>query len=268
MKHVRRAAVLALTLAALAASAGGASAATAPGYGEFDDCPDRVAAPNATLCAITTVTGGHLKLGTKNTPITDPIVLAESIAPPDIVTVGKFDGGRQVVPGGVVGITGLEWLRWLFPFNLLQLYAEAELAGTPGQPLQEPVRLPLRVKLESAVLNDHCYIGSTASPVLLNLVTGTTSPPPPNTPISGTGGSIVPDPVLPNVYRLTGAKFVDNSFAVPGANGCDLIGFGLINTLVNAQSGLPSAAGRNEAVQNVKADLADLATVYPPDGIE
>ncbi len=79
---------------------------------------------------------------------------------------------------------------------------------------------------------------------------------------------MTPDPTLPGVERSTGIVFVDNAFSVPAASGCDLIGFGLINGLVNLQSGLPSAAGKNEAVQEADGAIAAVQAVYQPDGYE
>lgn len=269
MSYLKRMAVLAVTVVGLLVPASSAMAAPSPGFGEFADCPSKSVNAAISACAKITVSSGSIKLGSKTTPITDPIVLTESLIAPDGNTVvGSFDGGRQLVPGGLVGITGLEYLHWLFPFSLLQLYAVSELAGQPSNPLGEPVVLPLKVKLESALLNNTCRIGSNTNPITLNLITGTTNPPPPNTPITGTFGTFAPDPVLPGVVRFTGFTLVDNEFAVPGANGCDLFGFGLINALVNSQVGLPSPAGNNSAIQNAKIDLAAIEAVYQPDGID
>jgi PKD repeat protein len=98
------------------------------------------------------------------------------------------------------------------------------------------LNVSLRVKLEGSPsgisLGSSCFIG----PLALNVTTGTTSPPPPNTPISG-----VPyDPA-----NGTGT-LVNNSFSVPGASGCGPLG--LANGPINDQLGLPSAAGRNTAI--------------------
>lgn len=268
MRHARRVAVLAVAALALLVPAGTAMAEPAAGYGEFADCPDRSVLPSATGCVALEVNGGHLKLGSKNTPITDPIRLVQTVAPPNSAAVGEFDGGRQIVPGGIVGITGLEWLHWLFPFNLLQLYAEAELAGTPGPVLAQPAVLPLKVKLEASILTNTCYIGSNANPITLNLTTGATNPPPPNTPIVGTSGVPSLDPNVPGILRISNARYVDNAFAVPAASGCGLLGIGVVDALVNLQAGLPSAAGNNEAIQEADAAIATMEDIYPPDGLD
>ena len=93
----------------------------------------------------------------------------------------------------------------------------------------------LRVKLEGSPsgvsLGNSCYIG----PLNLPLTTGTTSPPPPNLPITG----------VPYNADAGTATMVNNSFSVPGASGCGPLG--LANGSINTQLGLPAAAGLNTA---------------------
>ncbi|MBU6216587.1 MAG: PKD domain-containing protein, partial [Acidobacteria bacterium] len=106
------------------------------------------------------------------------------------------------------------------------------------------IRLRFRIKLGGSPFGVYvgasCSIGTTTAPIDINvLTTGTTSPPAPNTPISGA-------PYLTNGTFL----LVNNSFAVPGASGCaPLIGTtDGINGVVNQNLGLPAAAGKNTAV--------------------
>jgi len=273
MRYLKRVAVLAVTcIALLAATAGTASAAPSPGYGEWTDCPSRSVDPNIVVCFLSIVDSGHLQMGNTDTPIVDPIRLVGSLSPEGgdggTFYVGSFDGGTQPVPGGIIGITELDWLINLFPGNLLALYASAELAGTPSSPLQEPFHLPLKVKLTNPLLSSNCYIGSNTNPINLNLVTSTTNPPPPNEPISGEAGHPEPDPVLPGVVRVHGTVLVDNEFAAPAAQGCGFLGLGLIDSLVNSIAGLPSPAGTNETVQPAEVSLASVFAVYQPDGID
>ncbi len=272
MRYLKRLAVLAAAVATVLALAAPASAAPAAGYEEFTGCPDKTVDPNIFLCISSVVDGGHLQMGSKDTPITDPVRLvgAQTLGLSPVFYVGSFDGGRQPVPGGLVGITGLNWLIYLFPNNILGLYAEPELAGTPTPPSAPNVTLPLKVKLDNVLLSDTCYIGSDTNPITLNLTTGTTAPPPPNTPITGANGTFGGDPGGLSIIRLTDRVLVDNSFAAPAASGCDLLlpGFGLIDTIVNLQAGLPSPAGTNEAVQEVDGATSSARIVYPPDGID
>jgi hypothetical protein len=271
MKYLKLAAALMVAVFAMALASSSATAATAPGFEEFQDCPDRTVDPAITACVSTVVDGGHLKLGSKDTPIVDPITLSGAIKPGGTggtFIVGSFDGGRQPVPGGLVGITGLDWLIYLFPNEVLGLYAEAELAGTPTSPLAEPLHLPLKVQLHNVLLADGCYIGSNSNPINLVLTQGTTNPPPPNQPITGNPGTLAPDPSVPGLLRVTDLVLVDNAFAAPAAQGCDLTFLGLVNTLVNLQAGLPAPAGTNTAVQEADAAFASVLTVFPPSGIE
>ncbi len=259
------AALLALALFAPGASAKEPNA----GYTQFAGCPSPEENPAVFECVRTDVTGGHLQMGNKDTPITNPMVLSGGIT-----NLGKFvfnsKGGlppvKQTVPGGVTGLTGLTWLLEFFGVSALSLYAETELAGEP-QPFAEPVVLPIKVHLTtpSGVLGKNCYVGSTANPITLNLTGGTTSPPPPNKPITGKFGGLNFDQKT-EIFTITDLELVDNAFAAPGASGCVLTLFGFIpisiNGLVNSQSGLPSPAGTNETRQESKIQFTESHLVY------
>jgi hypothetical protein len=74
---------------------------------------------------------------------------------------------------------------------------------------------------------------------------GTTNPPPPNNPITGSLGRLsVFD--NGNILHADGAVFVDNAFAVPAATGCG--SFGMLDSEINSAQGLPAAAGLNTVV--------------------
>ena len=179
MKNLTRLAVFAAALMSLLVAATPASADPAPGYSQFADCPDKSVDATIEACVKSTVTSGHLQLGTKTTPITDPITLSGGATSNGGFVLGAFDGGVQRIPGGLTGITGLDWLNWLFPFSLLTLDANTQLAGTPGNPLDPQFPLPIKVKLISPLLNNTCFIGSDSNPIALNLTKGTTNPPAP-----------------------------------------------------------------------------------------
>lgn len=120
------------------------------------------------------------------------------------------------------------------------------------------VNVSVRVKLEGnpsgVSLGGSCFIG----PITLALTTGTTSPPAPNTPISG----------VPYDASTGVATMVNNSFNVPGASGCGPLGLG--NGPINDELGLPAAAGTNTAIlvgsvnpiigKGVKADFTPSVT--------
>jgi hypothetical protein len=92
----------------------------------------------------------------------------------------------------------------------------------------------------------NCYVGSSSSPVILELTAGSTSPPPPNKSIAGTAGKF--EFLEKNkLVRLSGAELVDNAWSAPPASGCGGILSFLVNPIINSQIGLPSAAGHNTA---------------------
>jgi hypothetical protein len=269
---------LAGTLAAIAALvvamalAPVASAEPAPGYEQFFGCPTSEENPEITSCIRSDVTGGHLQTGSKTVPIENPLEINggvnEALEGFDFNSQGGLSKVKQKVPGGVIGLTGLTWLLEFFGSNALTLYAETELAGTPSNFNFDSVTLPIKVHLTtpSNVLGNSCYIGSNSNPIVLNLITGTTNPPPPNEPITGVEPEFAIDEEL-EILKLTNGTYVDNEFAVPGASGCVLKLFGFIpislNSFVNSQAGLPSPAGKNESVQEFDLELTAQANVYP-----
>lgn len=259
------AAIAAVAVMALAAAAAQADT-PAKGYERFAGCPSTNENPAVTGCTRSVIKSGHFQMGSKDVPITNPITLTGGITENgDIVANSK--GGltpvKQKVPGGVIGLTGLTWLLEFLGSDALTLYAVTEIAGVPN--LGESLKLPIKVHLINPVLGKNCYVGSFSNPINLNLITGTTSPPPPNQPITGKEPefSVEPDGVLVG----KDGTFVDNSFSAPGASGCTLTLFGFIpisiNGLVNSQSGLPAPAGTNETVQNFDLEIAEVGLVYP-----
>jgi hypothetical protein len=267
------------TLARLLAAVGAAVVAVAllapvasaetpkPGYTQFAGCPSKKEIPTMEACFRTVITGGNFKMGSKNVPIEKPFQISGGITETGQVAAtskGGLEVVKQKVPGGVIGLTGLTWLAEFLGIEALTLYAATELAGAPGNPVAEPVTLPIKVHLINGALGNNCYVGSVTNPIVLNLITGTTSPPPPNKPITGKEGAFSVDAL--EIIHLNGGEFVDNSFSAPGASGCVLTLFGFIpisiNGLVNSQSGLPAAAGTNETRQKNNSELAAVQFVY------
>jgi hypothetical protein len=265
------AALLGMALTMVALLAPGAQAATTnPGYEQFSGCPTEAESPKSVGCIRSEVYGGHLKMGTKTVPIEHPLILSggvnEELQEFTPGPTGGLSKTPQKVPGGVIGLTGLTWLLEFFGSEALTLYATTELAAPPSNFTFATVTIPIKVHLTtpSGVLGSSCYIGSNSSPITLNLTTGTTSPPPPNAPI--TGKEPTPSFDALEILHLDKGTYVDNSFSVPGASGCVLKLFGFIpislNSFVNSQAGLPSAAGKNEAVQEFNIELVERVNVY------
>jgi len=274
MKISFRPLVAALVVAgALGVGVSSASAAAPTGdYVNFKYCPYTNTAVDS--CLYSKVTSGSFKLGNANVPITaaTPIVFQGgfTVDPNTFLTtfypaVGADTLVKQPikVPGGLIGLvdTGGFTGALISLFNAAvasvnDVYATAELAGSAkfdfinflvgsGTTLE----LPLRIHLENPFLGSNCYIGSSTTPVRLKLTIGTTSPPLPNTPITGALGTLTQNNDL-TVNTSNGAKLVDNAFSVPAASNCgyllpDML---LITAAVNLKEGLPSAAGKNTAI--------------------
>lgn len=260
------AAIAALALLVPAASA----AETAPGYEAFKGCPTPAESPGTPICIRSDVSGGHLQFGKKDVPIKKTLTISGAVNEELQGFVAGPEGGlskvEQEVPGGIIGITGLDWLINFLDIDELKLFALTELAAPPSEFTLQTVTIPIKVRLINPILGNNCYIGSTSNPIVLKLTTGTTNPPPPNEPITGQEPEISVDPEL-IITRFSNGTYVDNAFAVPGANGCVLKLFGFIpislNGFVNSQSGLPAAAGTNEAVQDFDIELSPQGVVYP-----
>jgi hypothetical protein len=263
--------ILGAVVAAMALLAPAASATEAPaeGYERFNGCPDKVESTTTTVCQLATITGGNFKMGSKNVPISKPITLSGGINNTGQEFKSSPTGGLAKVPlevpGGVIGITGLDWLINFLNAEALKLYAQTELVGTPKLN-PTAFSLPVRAKLINPVLGNKCFVGSEAEPIQLNLTTGTTAPPPPNEPITGKApkfGFGTPA----GVSRFSEGKFVDNAFAAPAAKGCVLTLLGFIpvslDAVVNSQAGLPSPAGTNETIQEFELELVSRKFVYP-----
>jgi hypothetical protein len=183
----------------------------------------------------------------------------------------------QNVPGGLLGIKceaienkhEREFCESIVKSKLLAVTATTELA-LPAPPaslssiflseasLLNPILyeaygipalgLPVKVKLENPLLGNECYIGSSTEPIVLKLTTGTTKPPLPNKPITGKIGE-VSSRAEGGILVISKNSLVDNLFAVPVAKGCGGKAFeAVIDPVVNAKLGLPSAAGNNTAI--------------------
>lgn len=269
-KHLGKLLVAAIAaLAAMAVAAPLAQAATpAPGYTQFKGCPSKSENPATFVCVRSVVNGGHFQMGTKDVPLSKPMTLTGGANASLEGFTANAEGGlspvKQQVPGGIIGLTGLDWLVNFLGVEQLKLYAVTELVGVPS--IGETIKLPIRVHLINPVLGNKCYVGSPAAPINLDMTPYTTSPPSPNKPISGVLPSLEFDEET-EIVKVGNGTYVDNSFAAPGANGCVLTLFGFIpisiNGLVNSQSGLPAAAGTNETIQNIDIEVAPVTRVYP-----
>jgi hypothetical protein len=275
-------------LLAMLIPAASANAALTGEFARFETCPTANAAVDG--CVYAETKSGNFTMGKKSVPLKNPVILKGGfdsdngsifgnltfIAPTDGVTLSK---APQPVPGGLLGITAPTWwpsiLRELFnetinngftgvtatvelagPASSVKFSAANELFGT-GTALA----MPVKVKLSNSFLGNNCYIGSNSHPINLNLTTGTTSPPPPNTPITGSPGEFSGTEEGAILVDKNN-KLVDNSFAAPGANGCGGILFSwAVDPFVNEIVGVPAAAGTNTAILEGDTYIADANAV-------
>ena len=105
------------------------------------------------------------------------------------------------------------------------------------------VTLRVKIHLLNPFLGPTCFIGSTASPIVISLTTGLTSPPPPALPMRGRIYEFAQ--VRHGAIQLFGLVLVNNSFSVPVASGCGTSSGGLLNASIDHKLGLPSMAGQN-----------------------
>ncbi len=255
-------------------------------FAPFADCPLSNAAVEG--CTIAQTTSGEFTVGKKTVPINKTITLQGGLIGNEKTGEAEFvaaENGETLsktalnVPGGLLGIEAPKSWPILLQYLFNELVINDGLTGVtettelakpasairlnPTDLLEETgvaLQLPTKIKLSNVFLGNECYVGSSSSPITLNLTTGTTSPPEPNKPIKGAAGALE---VLESgtLIRLTGGALVDNSFSAPEATGCGGIFSGLIDPLVDSILGLPSASGHNTAILKGKFEEASAAAV-------
>jgi hypothetical protein len=267
--------VLGLAAPALASEPKGA-------FAVFKQCPRTTKGVN--YCLYSKIESGEVKIGETAVPIKNPFILQGGYAENEETEVETFYGAlngetlqkvAQNVPGGLLDfikceeITGEGFLEVLARESC-KATLEGPLAGVNAvTELAKPassigintnnlvneagtaLSLPVKIHLENPFLGSECYIGSSSNPVTFNLTTGTTSPPKPNSPISGKLGNYEIKLSEGLTYtEITNNTLVDNSFSVPKVNGCGGIFSLFINPIVDAKLGLESKSGHNTAIQN------------------
>lgn len=211
--RVCAAAVSALALSMLLASS--ALAKSPKGnFAVFVQCPTAT----ATTCFYMSGTGGELRLHKETIPITKTVIVqggiernsktgAETfIAASNGETLSKTP---EALPGGLTGLLNCREISNPIEKILCEEEFEgghtavnviAELAKPASEiGISKPnflkdegvsLKLPVKIRLENPLLGSECYIGSSTSPVVLPLTTGTTKPSEPNKPIKGTAGKV------------------------------------------------------------------------------
>jgi len=252
----------------------------------FADCP--LSNPATTACIVATTEGGEIVIGKEDVPITHTITLQGGARPKEnpkeegeAEFIGAEDGNTlskspQKVPGGLSGLVKCNEISNIieriscevfFENGATGVNATTELAGPAssiGLNVENEVfaqgtalSLPVKVHLENPFLGSGCFVGSNSHPIVINLTSGTTSPPPPNKPISGSPG----EEEVTNIITVKNNVLVNNSFAAPVAEGCGGLFSFLIDPIVDSRLGLPSAAGHNAAILKGTLKLAEAEAV-------
>lgn len=253
-------------------------------FAQFKECPLNRATME--FCVFSESSGGGFTVGTKEVPLKNPVTLQGGLETEQSGEQNFFGAENgdtlsktpQPVPGGLLGIVApkwwpqflQDWFNNLINEGFTGVNATVELAApatsigisTTNLIFEEgtALSLPVKIKLSNAILGSNCYIGSNSSPIVIDFTSGTTSPPPPNEPITGDAGELTFNETF-TLITLSGGQLVNNSFAAPGAKGCGGIFSFFIDPLVNSILGTPSPAGTNTAILEGKLQTADAEAV-------
>jgi hypothetical protein len=268
---------IAVVLAALA-SAPAATAAPPPGFKDFLPCPwENV---ETTDCVHWLFDDGAYEIGERTVPVVNPVTLqgGYTAEAPEDQFHGSEEGETlsktpQPVPGGLLGVTApmawpmflQEWWNEMIEEGFTGVNATIELAE-PATAIElsyenlfleegTTLGLPVKIKLDNALLGANCYIGSN-EPVELALSTGESGS------LTGTPGTLSFNPEL-TIFTLTGIEVVDGTYALPGADGCGGIFSEFVDPLVDSIFGLPAGSENAATFEGVLRDASATAMRDP-----
>ncbi len=259
----------------MAAGVSGTAMAHTGDFARFNQCPSKTT--GVVHCLYSVTNKGSVVLGKKTTPIVNKVTLQGGYSEENAEGFSKFFAASngetlsktpQPVPGGLAGIVPpeespllvKEAIKFFFENGITGVNATLELAK-PASEIKlsnfnllveegTALYLPVKIHLENPFLGSNCYIGSSSSPLKWNLTTGTTSPPPPNTPISGKAGFVNLKDNF-EIAELTENELVDNAWSAPGATGCG--GFLLellVDPIIDSQFGTTTAGHNSARLEN------------------
>jgi hypothetical protein len=249
-------------------------------YKQFAECPlNRV---TITDCIFSLTNGGSFTVGKKTVPLKNPVTLQGGFegAGEAVKFYGAENGDTlsktpQPVPGGLLGITAptwwpkfiQDWFNEQISKGFTGVNATVELAGptkgltniklsTLNLLLEEgtALGLPVKVKLDNAILGSNCYIGSASKPVQIDFTTGTSGK------LKGSAGTLSFNEEF-TIITIAGGRLVNNTFSAPGASGCGGLFSFFVDPLVNSILGLPAGSGTNSAVLEGKLQDAQAPAV-------
>jgi hypothetical protein len=255
-------------------------------FAVFSECPTNN--PEVENCIIAKTEIGSFTIGKEKVPIVKPITLQGGVTG-FLSSEEKFFGAEvegntltkapQKVPGGLAGLVKCNEIsnfferiacEAVFENGVTGVNATTELAA-PASSISisalnlatgsgTALALPLKIHLENPLLGSGCYIGSNAHPITIDFTSGTTSPPPPNGPITGKPGKLAFNEAG-TIVTDTGNELVNNSYPAPGAQGCGGLFSFIIDPLVDSKLGLPSAEGHNTAILGGLLEVANREPV-------
>jgi hypothetical protein len=243
-------------------------------YAAFAGCP--LGARATDVCIFARTESGELRIGQRTIPITKTVTLQGGIHEDEAAGRQRFIEARsgetlsetpQPIPGGLREVLAPAILPATLRERFERLIARGEAAVTATTELVTPapavgvstqnlveakgigLELPVKVKLSNPLLGAGCYIGSNSHPIVISLTTGRTRRSSSREPAVGKPGHAKFKDNY-NIVALSADTLVSDSFPVPRATGCGGIESALLDPALDAELGLPVAAGRSEAIMN------------------
>jgi len=277
------AALGALSLSMLFASSALAKSPKGP-FEVFSQCPTET----ATSCFYLSSTGGELFLHKITIPYTKTVTIQGGTKHTEVGVLETFIGALngetlsktpQTLPGGLLSLLTCHEISEPNARQACETAFENKQTGVSviaelAKPASEikisktnffkekgvALQLPVKLKFENAFLGSECYVGSSTTPVIWPLTTGTTTPSPPNEPIKGTAGKLE---ILEGgaLEKAVGAALVENDFSAPAASGCGGIYSSVIDPILDEKIGLPAPAGTNTMVLKATVEFASAKSV-------
>lgn len=245
-------------------------------FAVFSDCPTST----SEACTYAKTESGKIVIGSEDVPIINAIVLqgglVENESGRDDLVAAK-DGNTlsksaQKVPGGLSGLVKCNEISNFIERASCELFFENGLTGvTATTELAAPAHsvevslenivagegtglaLPIKVKLENPLLGSSCYVGSDASPIVVDLTTGTSGV------LTGKVGEV--QVLEGSILAAENNSLVNDTYSAPAASGCGGIFSFLIDPIIDSRLDLPSASGKNEAVLNGKLEVVAASEV-------
>jgi len=228
--------------------------------GNFKDCPKLPAGYQASqfLCLLIHITGGQLEMGNSNQIITRNITVpfAEGTDPSGntVLVAGLMRAEPMAVLGGIFLTPAVNPLTR--SDRNLRLSVKPVGVGIAIDPTGNTAAIISQtVQAINPIFGRNCFVGSDKTPIVIDPTFGTTSPPPPNQPISGHIDSIS---TIGNELVIIGTA-VDNAFAAPRAFHCGPDH--ALNQVVDEVSALPSPTGHNTAIFQMTVEAESYSTI-------